>query len=121
MGYKDHMTSKRRFRIRGRFWIEGPNGTFLGYGRIRLLEGIRDLGSISAAARAMKMSYRRAWQLVDAINQQSRAPIVEKSIGGKGGGGAVLTESGLRAIDLFWSTHRDFEDYIGEKNRALDF
>lgn len=103
----------------GRFWIEGPNGTFLGRGRVRLLEGIRDHGSISAAARAMNMSYRKAWNLVDVINNRSPAPIVEKSTGGRGGGGAVLTQKGEEMIRLFWSIHLDFEKYIDSKNQSI--
>lgn len=113
--------ARKNFRLMGRFWIEGPNGTFLGRGRVRLLEGIRDHGSISAAARSMNMSYRRAWKLVEAINLQSADPIVEKSTGGKGGGGAVLTEKGKQVIDVFWSAHLDFEKYIESKNQTLEF
>lgn len=103
----------------GRFWIEGPNGTFLGRGRVRLLEGIREHGSISGAARSMKMSYRRAWDLVDSMNNQSSAPVVETSAGGKGGGGAKLTHKGEEVVDLFWSAHLEFEKYIDHKNQSL--
>ena len=113
--------TEKQFKMKGRFWIEGPQGTFLGYGRIRLLERIKEHGSISAAARSMNMSYRRAWNLVDAINLQSSRPIVEKTTGGRGGGGAELTEAGKRAIDVFWTAHRDFEKYIQQKNKTLSF
>jgi len=107
------------YRLRGRLWIEGPDGTFLGYGRVVLLERIRDHGSISAAARSMDMSYRQAWKLVDSMNRQSRSPIVEKSTGGKGGGGAVLTEAGMRAINCFWSVYRDFKEFLAERSQQL--
>jgi molybdate transport system regulatory protein len=115
------MSSSAQYRIKGRFWIEGPHGTFLGYGRIRLLEEIRAHGSISAAARSMKMSYRRAWRLVEAINLQSSSLIVETSTGGKGGGGAVLTEKGEQVVAVFWSAHHDFEAYIARRNQTLVF
>lgn len=111
--------SDKQFKMKGRFWIEGPQGTFLGHGRIRLLERIKEHGSISAAARAMNMSYRRAWNLVDAINQQSTKPIVVKKTGGRGGGGAELTDTGKRVIDVFWTAHRDFESYIQQRNKTL--
>lgn len=117
----ENKRNDQKFVLKGRFWIEGPHGTFLGNGRVRLLEKVREYGSISAAARAMKMSYRRAWNLIDAINQQSTAVIVETSTGGKGGGGAVLTERGEQAIQLFWSAHRDFEAYMALKNQNLVF
>lgn len=106
--------------LRGRLWIEGPEGTFLGFGRVVLLERIREHGSISAAARSMEMSYRHAWKLVDSMNRQGRHPVVEKSTGGRGGGGALLTEAGERAIDCFWSAHRDFKTFLLERSRQLD-
>ena len=66
--------SSKTYRLKGRLWIEGSEGTFLGYGRVVLLERIGEHGSISAAARSMDMSYRHAWKLVDSMNQQSNTP-----------------------------------------------
>lgn len=107
------------YRLRGRLWIEGPEGTFLGYGRVVLLERIREHGSISAAARSMEMSYRHAWKLVDSMNRQSRTPVVHGSTGGKGGGGAVLTEAGERAITCFWAAYGDFRAFIEARSGTL--
>ena len=108
------------FQLRGRVWIEGPDGTFLGYGRVVLLERIRDYGSISAAARSMKMSYRHAWKLVESMNRQSSSPVVTMSTGGRGGGGATLTEVGERAIETFWSFYRDFKTFLEARTRTLE-
>ncbi|OQX63945.1 MAG: ModE family transcriptional regulator [Desulfococcus sp. 4484_241] len=108
------------FRLRGRIWIEGPDGTFLGYGRVVLLERIRDYGSISAAARSMSMSYRHAWRLVESMNRQGRYPVVEKRTGGRGGGGAVLTETGRHAIASFWKAYHEFREYMLERSAHLD-
>jgi molybdate transport system regulatory protein len=66
----------------------------LGPGKAELLEAIGRSGSISAAARAMGMSYRRAWQLVETMNRSFRAPLVAAAPGGRGGGGARVTEAG---------------------------
>lgn len=66
----------------------------LGPGKVRLLELIGETGSISAAGRAMKMSYRRAWTLVDELNGMFREPVVEAHPGGPNGGGARLTAAG---------------------------
>ncbi len=63
----------------------------LGPGKADLLEAIARTGSISGAAREMHMSYRRAWTLVEAMNRDFRAPLVETSAGGAGGGGAQVT------------------------------
>lgn len=111
--------AKAAYRAHGRIWIEGPDGTFLGYGRAVLLERIRDHGSISAAARSMDMSYRRAWLLVDSMNRQSVRPVVTTSTGGKGGGGARLTDAGERAVVAFWSLWGDFKDFLTSRTGAL--
>ena len=66
----------------------------LGPGKVRLLESIAETGSISAAGRAMAMSYRRAWMLVDELNHMFDAPLVEARPGGKDGGGTSLTPAG---------------------------
>src|SRR5512138_3458478 len=81
----------------GRVWIDGPEGTFIGYGRVVLLERIREHGSITKAAKSMEMAYRHAWDLVDSMNRQARTPFVELATGGKGGGGARVTAAGERA------------------------
>jgi molybdate transport system regulatory protein len=73
----------------------------VGPGRADLLEAIGRTGSISAAAREMGMSYRRAWLLVDAVNRCFRRPLVARTAGGKGGGGARLTAQGAEVLRLY--------------------
>lgn len=73
--------------------IDLPSGR-IGPGKIRLLEAIDQEGSISAAGRALGMSYKRAWDLVDALNSLVGSPVVEASTGGYRGGGAMLTDAG---------------------------
>lgn len=75
--------------------IDFPGDTRLGRGKVQLMEHIRNTGSISAAGRAMDMSYRRAWLLVDEMNRMFRMPVVESQRGGKQGGGAALTAFGI--------------------------
>lgn len=70
----------------------------LGPGRAELLERISSTGSIAAAARDMGMSYKRAWMLIETLNAMFRAPVVDSSRGGPGGGGAVLTETGQTVL-----------------------
>ena len=107
--------------FRGRVWIDGPEGTFLGYGRIVLLERIREYGSITKAARSMEMSYRHAWELVDSMNSQADEPFVTSSTGGKGGGGAQLTAAGENAIRLFWKFSADFQVFLKQEQKKLTF
>ncbi len=106
--------------MRGHFWIESTHGTFLGRGRVVLLERIREHGSISAAARSMKMSYRQAWQLVNAMNMHSANPLVISATGGQGGGGANLTSTGEHAIQLFWQLQQEFDDYLSKRSQHLN-
>ena len=73
-------------------------GQAIGHGKIRLLEAVRDCGSIAAAGRAMGMSYRRAWLLIDALNRLFGEPVVTTKHGGTAGGGAELTPLGHRLV-----------------------
>src|SRR5882672_4812065 len=81
--------------------VLGKGGPAMGPGKAELIVRIRDTGSISAAARAMGMSYRRAWQLVEALNSACREPVVITAVGGKRGGGAEVTAFGRRLVRLF--------------------
>jgi molybdate transport system regulatory protein len=76
-------------------------GTLLGPGKADLLEGIRETGSIAAAARRMGMSYKRAWYLIDTMNSYFREPVVFSNKGGKTGGGAQLTTTGRAVLDRY--------------------
>jgi molybdate transport system regulatory protein len=80
----------------------GP-GRAIGHGKIRLLEAVRDCGSISAAGRSMGMSYRRAWLLIDELNGLFDEPVTETKHGGPGGGGAELTRFGHRVVQQYRS------------------
>ena len=75
----------------------------LGPGKVDLLEAIGRMGSISQAAREIKLSYRRAWDMVDTMNHCFKEPLVTSTTGGKGGGGAQLTPLGNKMILLFRS------------------
>lgn len=73
----------------------------IGPGKIALLEALDEAGSITAAARALGMSYRRAWLLIDELNQSLREPAVATAAGGAQGGGSVLTASGRALVTLY--------------------
>ena len=77
-----------------------------GPGKAELLEHIGATGSISAAARRMRMSYKRAWQLVDDMNQSFRSPLVSSSAGGAQGGGARLTANGAQVLKTYRELQR---------------
>jgi molybdate transport system regulatory protein len=117
----DITIKKGGYKLKGRLWIEGARGTFLGYGRAVLLERIAEFGSISKAAKSMNMSYRHAWELVDSINRQAVRPVVETSVGGKKGGGAKLTEAGKDAVKVFWDIYEKFKCFLNKEGASLQF
>jgi len=100
------------YQIKSRIWIEGKNGTFLAEGRISLLKHIIELGSISAAAKAMKMSYKKAWEIIDGMNKEAKKPLVLRVSGGKGGGGTVVTDDGIKAIQQFETLNNNCKKYL---------
>ena len=101
--------------VEGRFWLNVGDRGFLGLGRIELLERIGTLGSISAAARAMGMSYKAAWDAIDAMNNLADQPLLIRQVGGRRGGGTRLTEYGRQVIAQYRvaaDAHRKFIDLI---------
>lgn len=86
-----------------KLWIKltFPQRAQIGPGKIELLRRIEAEKSISAAARAMEMSYRRAWLLVDELNRMLPAPVVATHVGGRGRGGAELTDYGRKLVDNY--------------------
>jgi len=118
---KAKKTATEGYHCHGRAWVEGKDGTFIGYGRAVLLERIRDFGSISKAAKSMEMSYKHAWDLLDSMNSQAKEPLVKKVSGGRGGGGTQLTEAGEKAINAFWSLHARLEKFLAEETKKLEF
>ena len=91
----------------------------IGPGKIRLLENIHKCGSISAAGRAMDMSYKRAWDLVDEINRICRQAAVEGQTGGKNGGGAVLTPFGISLVTRYRKIERNAASAVRKELQAL--
>lgn len=110
---------KRPYTVEGHIWVEGAEGTFLGVGRVLLLEKIGEYGSITRAASSLEMSYRKAWELVESMNRQAGAPLVVATTGGRGGGGAVLTEAGKRAIRLFADLDSEFSKFREKMDRLV--
>jgi len=98
--------------LRGHIWIEGSEGTFLGYGRVALLERIQEFGSITEAAKSLEIPYRKAWLLIDSMNRQVPKPYVITSAGGRKGGGTMVTPEGEDAIAQFWKIHKEFQKFI---------
>ena len=91
----------------------------IGPGKADLLESVRDTGSISAAGRKLGMSYRRAWLLIDELNQHLGAPVVEAQTGGAKGGGATLTATGTEVLTRYRNMETVCRQAIAADMQAL--
>ena len=107
-------------RMAGRLWLEKADQGFLGRGRAELLERIAELGSMARAARAMGMGYKRAWDMVEAMNNLAEAPLVERTTGGRGGGGTRLTEHGRAMIAEFRAAEAAYERFLAMLSAEAD-
>src|SRR3954447_10903381 len=87
--------------------LDLASGARIGPGKVAVLEEIARSGSISAAGRALKMSYRRTWELVEELNRTLGTPVVETAAGGSGGGGAVLTKAGRAVVNSYRAIELD--------------
>jgi molybdate transport system regulatory protein len=106
--------------VRARLWITGGRGGYLGVGKVQLLEAIAEKGSISQAAKALGMSYKRAWQLVEELNGLGDSPMVVTETGGAHGGGARLTPRGEHAIKLYRAFEAEFAAFVRTFPHPLD-
>ena len=104
-------------KIDGRFWLTKENQSFLGSGRVELLELIDKTGSINAAAKEMKMSYKAAWERINGMNALADHPLIDRTTGGRGGGGTKLTPYARELIATYHrlgELHRQFIDRFSE-------
>jgi molybdate transport system regulatory protein len=110
-------------RINGRIWLETINNDtierFMGVGRLELLGHIQRTGSINQAAKAMRMSYKRAWELVHSMNTQADAPLVTTQTGGSAGGGAIVTEEGEKHLAYYRDLHERFQQFMADELAKL--
>ena len=114
-------------RFRGKLEVDTEFGTFLGDTRIRLLEAIESHGSISRAAKAVPLSYKAAWDAIDAMNNLADHPLVIRSVGGRHGGGTLLTDYGRKVVALYRALDAEYQGALDRlvesmnKDQAGDF
>jgi molybdate transport system regulatory protein len=121
MAINELFPSSQAMAIAGSIWIERQDGSdrFLGKGRIQLLQLITEHGSISKAAQAMGMSYKRAWDLITSMNSQASKPFVVTQVGGKKGGGAVVTPEGRKAMEEYQALQARFQAFLAQETAQL--
>jgi len=103
----------------GSLWLQNQGRDFLGTAQIRLLEAIESTGSITKAAQFVGISYKTAWDMVNALNNLAEKPLVERQTGGKGGGGTCLTPSGSLLIRQFAILQEEHERFLGNMSLRL--
>lgn len=112
---KDSHKVVAQFRLRIKYGEE----IAIGPGKIAILEAIAETGSISAAGRKLGMSYRRAWHLVDQMNQYFKNPVVHAATGGLQGGGTALTSTGIEVIRVYRTIEQESQIHSSSLLAAL--
>ena len=107
------------YKIKSRIWIEANGHILLGEGRVSLLKAIESQGSLTAAAKSLGMSYKKAWSLIDAVNSRAEKPVTTSSIGGKGGGGAQLTAYGKSLVRTFDKINENCWNFLDEQIKQV--
>lgn len=118
---KHILKSEPAIRVNGSLWLESGGKRFFGPGPVELLERIAETGSISEAAKAMKMSYKKAWELVNALNERSVNPIVIPRTGGEHGGGSTISGEARELIDYHRDLRKRFAAFLAEETKNLEF
>ncbi len=103
----------------GRLAVETEFGAFLGDVRIRLLEAIDLHGSLSRAAKAVPLSYKAAWDAVEAMNAAAGQPVADRVTGGRHGGGTTLTPYGARLVAMYRAIERDYQEALAHLAQQL--
>lgn len=105
---------EKRIELGGAVWLTVGGKNLGGLGRIALLAQIAEQGSITHAAKAVKMSYKAAWDAIDTMNNLAGEPLVQRVAGGKGGGGTVLTKRGTQLVENFRLVEREHQRFVRE-------
>jgi molybdate transport system regulatory protein len=112
----------KQVALRGEVWITLDGESFGGHQRVELLASIAEHGSITQGAKAIGMSYKAAWDAIDAMNNLAGEPLLERSAGGKGGGGTRLTQRGAQLVDNFRRIeyeHTVFMKHLSRQSQGL--
>lgn len=108
-----------RIELKMRCWIDIDGKKFFGPGRVQLLHMINEHGSLSKAAKEMGMSYRKAWAMVDDLNERGKTPFVILHKGGVSGGGAELTIEAAQLLQTYSELMHDLEQAIASKQEKI--
>lgn len=106
------LNESNKYSVVGSLWIGSNDEKFFGPGRIELLKYIDETGSITKAAKKMKMSYKKAWKMINELNSQAKVPFVILKTGGREGGGAVLSDAARNMIEYTQKLRVRFHEFL---------
>ena len=107
------------YKIGGKLWIECNGKKIFGPGPVELLALIEHTGSISKAAKEMNMSYKKAWEIINALNELVAHPLVITQSGGEKGGGSVITDDAKKLIEYHKQLRERFEAFLEKETSGL--
>ena len=113
-------TGNKRFVVNGSLWVESNGERFFGPGPVELLERIEKTGSINQAARQMQMSYKKAWEIINALNTNAGHPYVVTQTGGTSGGGSTITEEAKAMIAWYRQLREKFKTFLDKETQKLN-
>jgi molybdate transport system regulatory protein len=116
---KHILKQELEIKVNGKLWLESEGERFFGPGPLELLEQIEETGSISNAAKAMNMSYKKAWELINHLNAQTNFPVVVPKAGGEKGGGSTLTPEALELIKYYKALRKRFKTFLENETKGL--
>lgn len=101
--------------IRYKIWLENKGEVIAGNGKINLLKMIDELGSIQRGAQKMGLSYRHAWGMIQKMEQRAGFKLVKTAVGGKEGGGAILTSRGQELVQKYLTLRNNLDKFVKQK------
>ena len=116
---KQSLKKNRKIALRGRLWIECNGKRFFGPGPLELLDLIDSYGSITEAAKQMKMSYKKAWEIINTLNEHSAKPFVETQTGGSRGGGSIVSREAKDLIREYRLLGERFNTFLEKESQKL--
>jgi molybdate transport system regulatory protein len=111
--------SNTQLKVNGSLWLEGNGKRFFGPGPVELLQLISETGSINQAAKKMRMSYKKAWELINNLNSMAAQPLVITSTGGDNGGGSTISEDAKKLIAYHKALRERFSRFLEEETQRL--
>jgi molybdate transport system regulatory protein len=116
---KTILKKKGNFKVNGSLWMECDDTSFFGPGPVDLLKNIYETGSINKAAMKMKMSYKKALELIHTLNEQAANPVVVAQTGGDNGGGSVITDEAKELIKYHIGLRKRFNIFLETETKNL--